>query len=76
VDAINVKPGAEITPCSSSRMNRRHLLIVEQVGEVVHAARRASEGLISPLRGPYMQDLGYELPRILILGTWVNKGTR
>ena len=23
-----------------------------------------------------MQDRGYELPRIHILGTWVNKGTR
>jgi len=27
-------------------------------------------------RGVIMQDLGYELPRIPILGRWVNKGKR
>ena len=36
---------------------------------VAHATRRPSEGLISPLGGPYMQDCRYELLRIPLLET-------
>jgi hypothetical protein len=36
----------------------------------------APSGGFQRYRGGAMQDLGYELPRIHILGTWVNSGRR
>src|SRR5687768_6292304 len=43
---------------------------------VAHAACRPSEGLISPLGGLFMQDFRYELPRITIPRTPVNRGKK
>jgi hypothetical protein len=41
---------------------------------VDHAAWGASEAILAPLRGGSMHDPGYELPRIPIPRTPVNKG--
>jgi hypothetical protein len=40
---------------------------------VAHAVCRPSEAILEALGGLYMQDCRYELPRISILGTSVNK---
>jgi hypothetical protein len=37
-----------------------------------HAASRTSEGILWPLEGRFMHDHESEVPRILLLGTWVN----
>ena len=79
---------ARIAPSFGDYGDYKHLLCVRGVSAIVHiyplvlqalAGRSYAghlEGVILGVSGRAIQDLGYELPRILIPRTTVNKGKR